>query len=247
VSMDPSEPRDEGAPPSEPMGTPPPPQEQMPPPPQQSWQSQPQQPAPPPPPGGGMTTPAVPLPPGPIAGTTIADFITRLVAFIIDGIVIGIAGYIVQLIVYGILPFPIDLIVHAAAVLAISAGYFIYFWTTRRQTPGMIVMKLLVVEDGTGATLTQPQAIRRWIFLGLPLALSTLLQVSGGIGIGIVGLGGLGFLLTLVLIVALISLVYEFYLAYTTYQDPRKQGFHDKQVNTVVVSYGPSPFNQSAR
>jgi hypothetical protein len=85
------------------------------------------------------------------------------------------------------------------------------------------------------------------MYLGLPLALSTLLQVSGGFGFGLVGLGGLAFLLTLVLIVALISLVWEIYLAYTTYQDPRKQGVHDKAVNSVVVSYGPSPFNQSAR
>lgn len=245
MSMDPSEPRGEGAPPSEPMGMPPPPQGQMPPPPQQSWQSSPQQPAPPPPPGGGKMAQATPLPPGPIAGTTIADFITRLVAYIIDGVIIGIAGYIVQLVVYGILPYPVDLIVHAAAIVAISAGYFIYFWTVRRQTPGMIVMKLLVVEDGTGATLTQSQAIRRWMFLGLPLALGSLLQVSSGVGIGLGGLGGLAILLTLVLIVALISLAWEFYLAYTTYQDPRKQGFHDKAVNSVVVSYGPSPFNQS--
>jgi len=191
-----------------------------------------------------MMAQSVPLPPGPLAGTTIADFITRLVAYIIDGIVIGLAGYIVQLVV-SFLPFPLDLILHALAVIAISAGYFIYFWTTRRQTPGMIVMKLLVVEDGTGATLTQPQAIRRWMYLGLPLALGTLLQVSSGFGFAVGGLGGLAFLLTLALIVALVSLVWEIYLAYTTYQDARKQGVHDKAVNSVVISYGPSPFNQA--
>lgn len=244
MSMDPSEPRGEGAPPSEPMGMPPPPQGQMPPPPQQSWQSSPQQPAPPPPPGGGKMAQATPLPPGPIAGTTIADFITRLVAFIIDGIILGVVNFIIWQILFAILPLGIDILVHSIVVLAISAGYFIYFWTTRRQTPGMIVMKLLVVEDGTGATLTQSQAIRRWMFLGLPLALSSLISVGGGFSFSFGG-GGLAFLFGLAAIASLIALLYEFYLAYTTYQDPRKQGFHDKAVNSVVVSYGPSPFNQS--
>jgi uncharacterized RDD family membrane protein YckC len=264
VTMDPSEPRGEGAPPSEPMGTPPPPQGQMPPqqgqmpppqgqmppPPQQSWQSSPQQPAPPPPPGGGMMAQATPLPPGPIAGTTIADFITRLVAFIIDSVILGIANYIVWAVLGALLLSlgGLSILLHAVIILAISAGYFIYFWTTRRQTPGMILMKLLVVEDGTGATLTQPQAIKRWMFLGLPLALSTLLSVGGGLGgFALGGLGGLFFLFTLATIAGLIALVWEIYLAYTTYQDPRKQGVHDKSVNSVVVSYGPSPFNQSAR
>lgn len=190
-----------------------------------------------------MMAQATPLPPGPIAGTTIADFITRLVAFIIDGVILGIVNFIVWQILR-FLPTGIDILVHGIAVAAISAGYFIYFWTTRRQTPGMIVMKLLVVEDGTGATLTQPQAIRRWIYLGLPLALSSMLSVGTGFSFSFGG-GGLVFLFALASIVALISLLYEFYLAYTTYQDPRKQGFHDKSVNSVVVSYGPSPFNQS--
>jgi uncharacterized RDD family membrane protein YckC len=193
-----------------------------------------------------MAAQAAPLPPGPIAGTTIADFVTRLVAYIIDGIILGVINFIVWQILWAVLPLGIDILVHSIAIAAISAGYFIYFWTTRRQTPGMIAMKLLIVEDGTGATLTQSQAIRRWLFLGLPLALSSLISVGGGFSFSFGG-GGLAFLFGLAAIVALLSLLYEFYLAYTTYQDPRKQGFHDKAVNSVVVSYGPSPFNQQSR
>ena len=190
-----------------------------------------------------MAAQAAPLPPGPLPNTTVADFITRLVAYIIDGVIIGIANFIVSAILFPLLIVALGgiyVIVHAIAILAISAGYFIYFWTTRRQTPGMMLMKLLVVEDGTGATLTQPQAIRRWLFLGLPLALSTMLSAGGGFGF--VGFGGLAILFTLATIAALIALVWQFYLAYTTYQDPRKQGVHDKSVNSVVIAYGPSPF-----
>jgi uncharacterized RDD family membrane protein YckC len=188
--------------------------------------------------------PRAPLPPGPIQGTQVADFVTRLVAYIIDAVILGVANYVVSLILFGILPFPVDLLVHAAVILAISAGYFIYFWTTRRQTPGMIVMKLLVVEDGTGNTLSQDKAIRRWIYLGLPLALSTLVQVGGGFGFATFGLGGLAILLTLALLAGLAALGWQIYLAYATSQDARKQGPHDKAVNSVVISYGPSPFSQ---
>lgn len=183
------------------------------------------------------------MPAGPVAGTTIADFVTRLVAFVIDAVILGVVNWVLWLILGGILLSTLgalSLVVYAIATVAISAGYFIYFWTTRKQTPGMIVMKLMVVEDGTGATLTQSKAIRRWLFLGLPLALTALLTAGGGL-FGIGGLGGLFILFTLAPIVALIALGWEIYLAYTTYQDPRKQGIHDKAVGSVVVSYGPSP------
>jgi uncharacterized RDD family membrane protein YckC len=191
----------------------------------------------------GMT--AGPMPPGPIAGTTIADFVTRLIAFVIDAIILAVVNFVVYTVLAAVLLFSLGgllVVVHAIIVLGISAGYFIYFWTMRQQTPGMIVMKLKVVEDGTGATLTQSKAIRRWMFLGLPLALSSLLSIGGGLGgFALGGLGGLFILFTLATIVGIAGLAWEIYLAYTTYQDPRKQGVHDKAVNSVVVSYGPSP------
>lgn len=210
------------------------------PPPQQNWQSTPQAPGPAPA-GGGM---AAAMPPGPMPNTTIADFVTRLVAFIIDAVILGVVNYIVWAVLGGVLLSlgGILILLHAILVAAISAGYFIYFWTTRRQTPGMMVMKLMIVQDGSGAALTQSQAIRRWLYLGLPYALSTLLSV-GGLGFGVIGLGGLAILFTLATIAAIVAFVWELYLAYTTYQDPRKQGVHDKAVNSVVVSYGKSPLS----
>ena len=64
----------------------------------------------------------------------IADFMSRVVAWIIDGVILGIAGQIVWAIVFRILPFGIDILVQAIAVTAISAGYFIYTWTSMRGT-----------------------------------------------------------------------------------------------------------------
>jgi uncharacterized RDD family membrane protein YckC len=238
VTQEPREP--DAQPPAETGAAPPPPADAGAPPPQQNWQTQPQQPGAPPAAGG---TAAAALPAGPIEGTQIADFVTRLVAYIIDAFILGIANWIVWTIAWQILPLGVDVLLFTAVAAAISAGYFIYFWTTRRQTPGMIAMKLLIVEDGTGATLTQDKAIKRWAFLGLPYALSTFVGV-GGFGFGFIG--GLAILFTLATLAALAAIGWQIYLAYTTYQDPRKQGAHDKFVNSVVVSYGPSPFSQQA-
>ena len=190
------------------------------------------------------------MPPGPVAGTTIADFTTRLIAYVIDSVIIWVINFIVGLILVPLLIGALGglyVLIHAIAIVAVSAGYFIYFWTTRRQTPGMIVMKLMVVQDGTGAALDQSAAIRRWLYLGLPLALSALINVGGGFfgGFGLAGLGGLFILFTLATLVAILSIGWLLYLAYRTSQDPRKQGPHDKAANSVVVSYGPSPLGGS--
>ena len=64
---------------------------------------------------------------------------------------------------------PIVWIVFAIIGLAISGGYFIYTWTKRRATIGMQVLGMQVGDAGTGATLTQDQAIKRWLALGAPL------------------------------------------------------------------------------
>lgn len=171
----------------------------------------------------------------------IADFMSRVVAWIIDGVILGIAGQILWQIVARVLPLGIDILVQAIAVAAISAGYFIYMWTTRKQTVGMMFMKLMVQKDVTGAALTQAEAIRRWIYLGLPLALVTLLGVGAGFSFAVGGLGGLFFLFTVASIAGLVALVWELYLAYATNNDPRKQGPHDKAAGSVVVAVGPSP------
>ncbi|MEA2678125.1 MAG: hypothetical protein QOJ81_2266, partial [Chloroflexota bacterium] len=159
----------------------------------------------------------------------IADFLSRVVAWIIDGVILSIAGQIVWAIVFRILPFGVDILVQAIAVAAISAAYFIYMWTTRKQTVGMMLMKLQVQKDGTGAALTQSEAIRRWMYLGLPLALATLISVGGGFSFfAFGGLGALAILFTLASIGALVAIAWEIYLAYATNNDARKQGPHDK-------------------
>ncbi len=101
--------------------------------------------------------------------TISADFGTRLVAWLIDAIIIGVPTFILAM----ILPPPL------VYLLALVAGiaYQVYFWTTTGQTPGKMVMGLKVVSAETGELLdTGGAAIRYvgYIVSGIPLYLGFL-------------------------------------------------------------------------
>ena len=48
-------------------------------------------------------------------------------------------------------------------VLAISIGYWVYFWGTSGSTLGMRLFRLRVVDAQTGAPIGIPRAIVRWL------------------------------------------------------------------------------------
>lgn len=218
-------------------GAPPPPP--PPPPPQQGWQSTPQPPASPPPAGGqpggtpqwtsNITARGTISGPG---GVALADVPERIIAYIIDAIILGIIGFIVGTLTLSIFGenfggifgnFRVHNIVSALAtaviMLAVSAAYFIGMWTRMGgATVGMKVMKLSVRDATSGGPVTQSQAISRWMLVGAPFALS-FVYVWGLIG-WIVWLAALGF---------------QIYLLVTTAQSPTRQGFHDVQAKTVVA------------
>lgn len=217
------------------------------PPPQQDWQSQPQQPAGPPPgsgqgPSGGPSWTSNITAQGTIAGpggVSLADIPNRIIAIVIDFIILGLIGFVVSAVLGGIFvetrtenvlgipitvtgPSMIAQLLTAAVLVAISAAYFIYMWTRMNgATVGMQVLKLQVRDAASGGQVTQDQAIRRWLFLGGPQALG-FLYVLPAIGI----------------LVSLAVLGYYIYLLVTTAQDPQRRGLHDKQANTVVAKVG---------
>ena len=167
------------------------------------------------------------------AGMAYADVPSRIFAYIIDAIIMAVAFGILYAIFgslffasavggFGLLSFVwfvILLLIYAAG----SAIYFIYTWTKMRGSPGMRVLGLEVLNAADGAALTQPQAIRRWLFLFGPFVLG---QAAAFM------LGGLGTILSLVLF------GYVVYLLYTAANSPTRQGFHDVQSATVVVKVG---------
>lgn len=219
--------------------TPPPGQQPPAPPPQQGWQSTPQPAGPPPPMGGapsGMPSwtnniTARGSISGP-AGVALADIPERIIAFVIDAIILGIIGFIVSTLTLSVLGDNyggifgnfryhnvVSSLATAAIMLVVSGAYFIGMWSRMGgASVGMKVMKLTVRDASSGQVIGQQQAINRWLVVGAPFAL-TFLYVWGVIG-WLVGLAVLG---------------YEIYLLMTTAQSPTRQGFHDKYAKTVVA------------
>ncbi|MDP8903828.1 MAG: RDD family protein [Chloroflexota bacterium] len=222
-----------------------------PPPPAQGWQSRPQQPGPPPPtagqPAGGSAwtsnLTASGTIPGP-GGIALADVPSRIIAIIIDFIIVGIASAIAagvvglvvgglfterrvvlgvtveQTTLFGLL---IGGLLGTILALIISAAYFIYTWTRMNgATLGMQLLKLRVADSSNGGQISQQQAINRWLLLGAPQGLSWLLGAIPVIG----------------LIAPFAILGWYIYLLVTTAQSPTRQGFHDTYAKTVVAKTG---------
>jgi uncharacterized RDD family membrane protein YckC len=168
------------------------------------------------------------------AGLALADLPDRIIAYVIDAIILGVIGYIVSIITTAILgdqfvfftvigstkvPSLISTVLAVVIMLAVSAGYFVYTWTRMNgATVGMRVMKVAVRDAMSGGVISQNQALSRWAFLYAPWALSWFYQWS------IIGW-----------LIWLVALGYEIYLLVTTAQSPTRQGFHDKQAKTVVA------------
>jgi uncharacterized RDD family membrane protein YckC len=183
-------------------------------------------------PGPGAPAPAgfqvAPVAAGPAPGVAYADLVTRVIAYVIDAVILFV-GYIVVwsilltalFVTGGFGGFFIGAIIGSVLLLVASAVYFVYTWTTMRASPGQKIMSLETVNAADGGTLSRDQAIRRWAFLFGPAALAAAFGYSG---VGILGS-----------LISLLSFLYLIYLLYTVSQDSKRQGFHDKQAGTVVV------------
>lgn len=166
-------------------------------------------------------------------GMVYSDLPMRIVAYIIDAVILSAAFFFLFTILgslflgslfvggfgFGVI---IWFVVFVAIYAAMSAIYFIYTWTKMRATIGQRVIGLETVNAADGATLTQAQAIRRYIFLFGPSVLATALSIIGFLGI----LGSL---------VSLAVFAYSIYLLYTAANSPTRQGFHDTQAGTAVI------------
>ncbi|MFL5686495.1 MAG: RDD family protein [Chloroflexota bacterium] len=168
----------------------------------------------------------------PATGLVYADVPNRIIAYILDAILVGLFTFVVGVILAGIgltaMTVNPDLSVSvnygAAFVqgvlgLLISAGYFIYTWTRMRATLGMRALGMQVGNAGDGATMTTGQGVRRYVALSAPAILAQVFT-----GIPLVGV-----------VVGLAGFIWYIWLIYTTAQSPTKQGWHDTFANTQVV------------
>jgi uncharacterized RDD family membrane protein YckC len=148
-----------------------------------------------------------------------AAVVTRVIAYIIDAIILGILGIVVLGIIVNDVTI-VGSIIRAVIYAVLGFLYFGYTWTAWKASPGQRILGLMTVNAADGAALTWTQATMRWAFLFGPSILNSLFQLGGGLSS----------------IVNLIVLVYYIYLLYTTATDPRKQGFHDKQATSLVIA-----------
>ena len=214
-------------PPGQPTG-PPPTGEPPPPPPQRgpgqapSWQQ------------SLTSTSSVPGP----AGLFYADVPNRIIAYIIDIIVLAIIGFLLSLVLGGLLggvttsasldsaggdlnlgPFAVVSLVQ----LIVSFAYFGYFWSVQRATPGMRVLGLQIGDETDGHSISWGQAFTRWLILGIPSILSTFAaSVNTGLSV----------------LLSLVGLIWLIALLFSIAQSPTKQGYHDRFARTIMVKTG---------
>jgi uncharacterized RDD family membrane protein YckC len=130
-------------------------------------------PAPPPavPPPAPWAVPAEAL--GPSPGVRFASHGARLVAYIVDGILVGVLVTIVAILLsFGVAAFAIagadalavlgGLLV-LVAVMVVSIGYFPWFWVKGGATPGMRIFNLKVVRDRDGGPIGWSEALLRLV------------------------------------------------------------------------------------
>ena len=134
-------------------------------------------------------------------------FLTRLVAYIIDSIIVTVVGFII-LAIFGLSPFGMPQggaevtftamnTIGLLLVIVWSWGYLIVFWSVRGQTPGKMIMGIKIIStDG------------------------------GSIGVGKSILRLIGYVISAVIL----------YLGFLwIIWDKDKQGWHDKIAGTYVV------------
>ena len=162
--------------------------------------------APPPAPPAGWAPPPPAPAAGPAPGMKYGGFWVRFVAFILDGIVLGVITSALSVFALG---GSMLMTTTAAGVVSVNYTYnalgaliglvyFVGFWAWRGQTPGMIPfnMRIVMADDGS-----KPDWVRMLLrYVGL--IISFVILFLGVIWVGF---------------------------------DRRKQGWHDKMAGTVVV------------
>jgi len=123
------------------------------------------------------------------AGFYYADVPNRIIALIIDGIILSIVNYILQTIIFAIFADKIGgfiinvsiiwLLVLVVLQLAATIGYFTYTWSTLRASVGMRLLGMQIGDATDGHTLPFPQSARRAVVLYAPTTIGSFLITAG--------------------------------------------------------------------
>jgi uncharacterized RDD family membrane protein YckC len=110
-------------------------------------------------------------PASPFAGVASRGFALVVDAFVVVAVttLVGAATALVAAVVGGLRPESLAQALLALATVAIAVGYFVLFWATAGQTPGMRLMRVRVLSNKDGSQLTSWQAFLRTLGLGLAI------------------------------------------------------------------------------
>jgi uncharacterized RDD family membrane protein YckC len=168
---------------------------------------------------------------GPTAGIAFADLTNRIIAYIIDLVILVIIGFVVNLIL--ITAFLTTLFTSGSAIFlllsvavlvfnVLLAGiYFIYTWTNMKASPGQRILGLMTVSEADGSALSFNAALARFVIMFAPGYVASL---ASTVVPGILGL-----------LLSFAGLAWSIYLIYTVANDPKRQGFHDHYAHSVVI------------
>ena len=158
-----------------------------------------------------------------VDGLVIAGTFTRLVAYFVDMLFLG----LLNLAVLGALDLfdagrdgALDLVVGIGFVV-VDCLYFVGLWTSGwHATLGMRLLRLRLLSATTAGTLSHNDALLRWIALSGAVAIIALVpRVAGTLG--------------------LVSALWVLVLLITTATNPIHQGLHDRWARSVVVQPAP--------
>lgn len=188
-----------------------------------------------PPPGAplvGWQVPDNAARPSPIAGFALAGVGARLVAYLIDGLLIAIANVLILAVVapdvavfdpmtqvdqFSVPAFTLETLLAGVIGIGLDFIYLVGLWTSRgRATIGQRLLKMQVIDAASGSALDLKQAVVRWVLL------------SGGVAI-------FGLVPVAVELTGLVGLLWLIVLLVTTSSHPLKQGVHDRAANSIVV------------
>jgi uncharacterized RDD family membrane protein YckC len=152
-------------------------------------------------------------------GRPLADWWQRLVAIVIDGIILGVPNVLVSLAVDGkarkhglTAHFGLKVAVVGIVFTLIGLAYFAYFnGSEKGQTPGQMLLGIAVRDQASGGRI-QPQGAAIRIIVLEP-----------------------GILLQWVPVVGILAGLYTLVAAFSPMWDKSRQGFHDKVANTLVI------------
>jgi len=173
-------------------------------------------------------------------GLEYAGALPRFVAWLVDGLILGLIGFALSAAAFVLFAGSIDwsqlatpgtsrigfandgplwvgILVASLISLGVELLYFVLLWTSgARATLGMRLLSLQVANAADGATLSRSQAVRRWIALGQWLSLLTYVPVIGWLS-------------------GLVQLVWYLVILGSTASSATKQGVHDRFVGSAVV------------